>query len=300
MRFSLVRRGVVAATLLLLSVSFSSGDFVNANEPAVTMELFEAIDSKQVSVQFIALDANHANVLVENHTDHVLHLKLPNAIAAVPVLGQFGFGGQQAGFGAAQGQGGQSGGNQSVGGGFQQGAQQGGNAFGNNGFGNNLGGGNARQGNGFGMGFMRIAAQKTRKLVATTVCLEQGKPEPNAKVKYRMIPIDQYTQDARLIELCQQLALDNVSQKVAQAVAWHYANGLSWEKLAKLNRIESRYLGNVRMFRAQELNDAKTFAEALEASSREVTHPRPDASLSLNSSVSQDSAASMADSSATR
>tara|TARA_R110002073_G_scaffold60209_23_gene151317 strand:- start:12191 stop:13081 length:891 start_codon:yes stop_codon:yes gene_type:complete len=295
MRCLQARRGAVAVAVLLLTVSLSSDDFVSADDSTVTVELFDAIDSEQVSVQFIALDANHANVLIENRTDRVLHLELPNAIAAVPVLAQLGFGGQQAGFGAQQGQGGQNGGgNQSVGGGFQQGAQPGGNAFGNNGLGNNLGGGNARQGNGFGMGFMRIAAQKTRKLVATTVCLEQGKPEPNAKVKYQMIRIEQYTQDERLVELCQQLALENVSQKVAQAVAWHYANGLSWEELAKLNRIESRYLGNIRMFRQQELNDAKAFVEALEKSSNASSQTLPESSLSQNLSVSQNSAVLMA------
>ncbi|GAA5507044.1 hypothetical protein [Novipirellula caenicola] len=286
MRCLPIRRGIVTAAVLLWIGSFSSHNFVAANEPAVSIALFEAIDSKQVSVQFIALDANRANVLIENNTNHVLHLELPDAIAAVPVLAQFGFGGQQqAGFGAAQGQAGQSGGNQSVGGGFQQGGQQGGNAFGNN-FGN-VGGGNARQNDGFGMGFMRIAPQKTRKLVATTVCLEQGKPEPNAKVKYRMVPIEQYTQDARLIELCRQLALKNVSQNVAQAVAWHYANGLTWEKLGKLNRIESRYLGNVPMFRAQELKDAKTLAEALETSHGENSQSQLESSLSQDFSISQ-------------
>ncbi len=281
MRCLQVRRGIVAVTVLLLTVSFSGEEFLSADEPAAAVELFDAIDSKQVSVQFIALDAKHANVLIENLTDRVLHIELP----AVPVLAQLGFGGQQAGIGGQQGQAGQGGSNQSVGGGFQQGAQQGGNAFGNNGGGNNIGGGNARQGNGFGMGFMRIAPEKTRKLVATTVCLEQGKPEPNAKLEYRMIRLEQYTQDKNLIELCNQLAQANVSQKVAQAVAWHYANELSWEELAKLNRIESRYLGNVRLFRQSELNDAKAFVKAQQEASSKSSQTLSDASLSQNANA---------------
>ncbi len=235
------------------------------SEPAATavktIGLFEALDAGQIEAKFIPVDATRANVLIANLTDRAVHLELPEAIAAVPVLGQVGgqgfggqFGGQQFG-GQGMGQAG-GGGSQGVGGGF--------NSGGNQGFGNGFMGGQ-RNGMGGPGGFMRIAPEKTRKLKATTVCLEHGKPEPNPRLAYRMIPVDQFTNDNRIATLCARLGRGEIPQNTAQAVAWHLANGLSWEEISKINRIESRYLGNIRMFRPGELKAAKKAAESINA-----------------------------------
>jgi len=222
------------------------------------VDLFAAIDSGQVAVKFIPVSAEKANVLIANNTDRVLHIELPDAIAAVPVLAQFGqeFGqnGGQNGGGASQG----------VGGGFQagNGMQQGqglGQGLGNGGnFGQRQGGAN-----GFGMGLMRIAPRKTRKLTARTVCLEYGKPDPHPRIAYRMIPIEQFTDDAKVTELCRRLGGGEVSQPAAQAAAWHLASGLTWLQLADINRIESRYLGKIKFFQPRDLETAKAFVEGL-------------------------------------
>ncbi|TWU23049.1 hypothetical protein Pla52o_25830 [Novipirellula galeiformis] len=265
MRYLNLQRGFTTFMLTLCTVALP------AAEDVATLALFDAMDSKQVAVQFIPVDASHANVLIKNLTHHELKIQLPQSIAAVPhraVLSQFGFNGGQAPLGVqgqgGQGQGGQNGGgNQSVGGGFQPGGPQG-----NNQFGNNRGGLNAPQGNVFGIGVMRIAAEKTRKVVATTVCLEHGKADPNPKIPYRMVRIESYTQDEELIELCNQLGRAQITQQAAQAVAWHLANGLSWNELTKLNRIESRYRGEIRLFKNSELQEAKAFVEALPKSGR--------------------------------
>jgi hypothetical protein len=235
-----------------------------ANAVAPAADLFHAMDDGSIDVRLIAQNAQRANVLIKNNTDRVLHIRVPDAFAAVPVLGQFdpnqglGMGGPGGGGGATQG----------VGGGFgQQGFGQGlgQQGFGQQGFGQGLGQGRqgfGGQGNRFG-GMMRIGPEKTRKLTATTVCLEHGKPEPHPRVAYRIMPIEAFTDDARVARLCEKLGRGDVQQNTAQALAWHLANGLEWDQLAKVNRVESRYLGNVPMFSSAELKEAQSVAESL-------------------------------------
>ena len=227
------------------------------------VDLFEAMNAGQVAVRFIPSDAAKANVLIENKTDHVLHVELPDAFAAVPVLAQLGP--------DPAGNGGGGGGTQGVGGGLNFGgpnAGRNGQAIGNGGGGGNRFGRGGGQG--IGMGVMRIAAEKTRKLTATTVCLEHGKPEPNPRIAYRMIPIEEFAGNDQVAELCRQLGRGSLAQKTAQAAAWQLANGMSWEKIATLNRIESKYLGSIKFFQPNELARAKEFVESLST-------PTPDA-----------------------
>jgi hypothetical protein len=242
--------------LLAFVLSFAVAQ-IRAEDPVNAVELYEAVEAGQVSIKFIPASAVKANVLIENMTDRVMHIELPDAIAAVPVLAQLGLG-QNAGQngGGAQTQG--------VGGGLNAGnGMQPGRGFGN-GFGNAAGNNPQRgQADGFGMGLMRLAPQQTRKLTATTVCLEQGKPEPHPRIAYQMIPIEGFTSDAGVIELCRRLGRGEVEPQAAQAAAWHLANELTWEQLAQLNRIESRYLGNVRFFTPSELARAKEVVESL-------------------------------------
>lgn len=226
----------------------------DSNSPGKVAEFFRGIDEELLEVKFIPQDAWKANVLVRNNTDEFLHVQLPDAFAAVPVLAQFGnqggqnFGGQNFGGNDGFGGGGGGGASQGVGGGFNAGQRQG-PGMGQAGF--QVG------------GLMRIPPGKTRKLKATTVCLEHGKPEPNPRIEYRIIRIDQLTDDQRVAQLCAQLALGEIKQKAAQAAAWHLANGLSWTRLAGINRMQSRYLGNVKMFNKRDLKDAEAFVASV-------------------------------------
>ncbi|MFM9059474.1 MAG: hypothetical protein ACKOSQ_10185 [Planctomycetaceae bacterium] len=65
-----------------------------------------------------------------------------------------------------------------------------------------------------------------------TVCLEHGKPEPSPRVPYKLVALESFSKDPRLPVVMAALASGQVSQKTAQAAAWHLANGLSWEQLA--------------------------------------------------------------------
>lgn len=222
--------------LVVLAIGWTASIQVNAEDSVV--DLFEAVDRGDVNVRFIPLNAERANVVITNQTNQPLQLRLPEAIAAVPILGQFG---QNQNPNQNQNQGG--GASQSVGGGFNKGNGQG------------LGNGQ----NGFGMGVMRVAPGKTRKLQANTVCLEHGKPDPKPNIAYRMIPIESYTDDPTVIQVCQQLGSGKIPQQVAQAIVWHRANGLPWNQLADLNRMQSLYRGNIKYFRPKDLTSAKSY-----------------------------------------
>jgi hypothetical protein len=81
-------------------------------------------------------------------------------------------------------------------------------------------------------GQFEVPAGKTIRFPVTSVCLEYGKPEPNAKLPYLIIPVERYSRNPVLHELLPLFAKARVSQKVAQAAAWHVSNGLTWQELA--------------------------------------------------------------------
>ncbi len=235
------------------------------------VELFDGIQSKQLEVKVIALGSHRANVIIENKAQVPVMVRLPEVFAAVPVLGQFGgpvggqlgIGGGQGGgllgggqFGAGQGgglNGGQGGGGQGLGGGFggAQGGQGGGGQFG-------IGGGGQNGGvfGGGGRGMFRVEPDRPGKLQVEMVCLEHGKPDPNPRMKYTIVPLEQLNGNPKVNELCKLLAEGKVKQNIAQAAAWNIANGVSWEALAKKNRRESQYTGNEKYFTQDELRAA--------------------------------------------
>lgn len=156
-------RYTTSACLFLFTAGWIGALQVSAKENGI--DLFQAIDQGDVTVQFIALNSKQANVLIKNESDAPLQLRMPKAIAAAPVLGQFG---QNQNQNPACG-----GANQTIGGGLGMGHGQG------------LG-----KGQGLGMGMMRIAPGKVRELKARTVCLEHGKPDPQPRVAFRMITLE--------------------------------------------------------------------------------------------------------------
>lgn len=78
----------------------------------------------------------------------------------------------------------------------------------------------------------RLPAGKTRTFRVNTVCLEHGKPEPSSRRPYKLVALEGFSPDPRLAALLSGLGNGQVSQKVAQAAAWHVSSGLSWERLA--------------------------------------------------------------------
>ena len=105
-------------------------------------------------------------------------------------------------------------------------------------------------------GMMRVAPERMRKMQVTTVCLEHGKPDPNPKMAYKIVPLEQFTKDANVRVLCEALGNGLVTQNTAQAAAWHMMDKMSWSELAAKNRVESKYLGTIRWFSPFELKTA--------------------------------------------
>ncbi len=244
-----VSRRIVFHFAALAAVSFalpgiSKAEVNRKGDEAVNAEFFAAMEGGQIDVKFIPHDATKANVLVRNLTDKPLHIELPAAFAGVPVLGQFG-GGGMGGMGGG-GMGGMGGGGMGGGGGQGMGGGMGGGGMGGGGMG----------GGGMGGGFMRVPPERMKKMTVTTVCLEHGKPDPNPKMAYKIVPLETFTKDARVRVVCEALGNGQVTQKTAQAATWHLTDKLSWEELAKKNRVESQYLGNIRWFSPIELRTA--------------------------------------------
>lgn len=276
---------VLLFSLQVLAANRADSRSAKAKDDAVTVELFDAIKSGDIEVRVIAKDATAGNVLIKNVTAKRLAIKVPEAFAAVPVAAQFGpIGGPGAPFGPGGGNAfgaglpgggvglnngmiGGGGANQALGAGFP--GQNGLNAMnaGRNGGGPGLGI------NPFPGGLFKVEPDKVGKLKMTSVCLEYGKPDPNAHIEYELRPLDSVVSNPQLTEAVKMLTRGEVNQKSAQAAAWHLANGLTWEELEK--KIGRKHLtGRIDLFftadhlkRGQEIvKEAKKRAEAQQKS----------------------------------
>lgn len=77
-----------------------------------------------------------------------------------------------------------------------------------------------------------VPARKAVAVRSPTVCLDYGRREPTPRIPYRLVVLDTVSQDPKLAVILGGLASGHVSQKVAQAAAWHVASGRTWEQLA--------------------------------------------------------------------
>ncbi|MEM9828364.1 MAG: hypothetical protein AAF958_17375 [Planctomycetota bacterium] len=222
-----------------------AGDDQDAAKQRVA-DWFDSMDAGDLEVRIIQRDATRANILVTNKTGKDMLVRLPEQFASVPVLGQGMMGGMGGG-----GMGGMGGGGMGGMGGGGQGAGGGMGGMGGGGMGGMGGGGMG------GGGFMSIKPEKTRKFAVTTVCLEHGKPDPNPRMKYKMVRMEEFSADPRIATVCKALGYGKLNQNAAQAAAWNIMDKLSWQELAMKNKVESRYTGNVRWFSPRELRAAQ-------------------------------------------
>lgn len=176
-----------------------------------TVELFDAMNSGDLDVKFVAKNSRDGQLIVKNNTDQPLTVKLPDAFAAVPVLAQAAAAGGNRSSSRNGGNRNNNTQNQGVGGGF------GGGGIGGGGIG--------------GGGAFNIAAERVAKIKVQTVCLEHGKHEPTAAIPYEIQPIESFISDPKVQEVCKILGTGEVNQHAAQAAAWHLANHMTWEQL---------------------------------------------------------------------
>ncbi|MDZ4687914.1 MAG: hypothetical protein SH850_22810 [Planctomycetaceae bacterium] len=254
---------------------------------ADVVPLFEGRDDGRFDVRMSALNAHQANVVIANKTDAPLTVALPKAAVGVHVLPQFnlpngfqpGPGGQQQG----QQQQGPNGNMAAIGNTAQStGGPMNGSGILNNGPGQ----GQGQNANPFGLpsvpaewvnkaelasfaGFATIPAGKSILLQMRTVCLHYGRPEPIAKMTYRLTPVEEFTSDPVLAELLENYS-PRTDQDAMQAAAWHVANGMSWDKLAKLPQSGLAATG-ARLFNRRDVNDAQSLVKLSTANARERT-----------------------------
>ena len=96
-----------------------------------------------------------------------------------------------------------------------------------------------------------------------TVCLEYGKPEPQPRMPYKLVEAESFSSDPRLLSLLESLGRGEMSQKVAQAAAWHISSGLTWEQLAaeKIDHVgvpDEAYFSRVELAAAHRVVEAIT------------------------------------------
>ena len=256
-------RIVLLAAVVLTATTLVAADQIKGvrkyNSQDETVELFSAVEEGQLDVKLIPKDSTRCRVLITNKTHKPLNVRLPAAFAGVPVLAQPGMigGGMMNPFNN------QNTGPQQIGIGNRFGNNWGQGGRGNQFF--NLGAPGNNLGPGMGPNFapFNIPPEEVAQLRLPSVCLEHGKPDPRPKMPYQLKPIESVTDKAEVAELCRMLGRGQLSQRAAQAAAWHLANGMNWEQLAGLNRKISMGRIAERYFTAAELAEGKKAVEAV-------------------------------------
>jgi hypothetical protein len=224
---------------LVLAAVLSSHGFSQAASPSAAVDLFTAVAEKTISVRVIPRDSTTITLVVQNETEQPVSIRMPAGMAAAPVLAQ------QPGFLNNNFIGGNNNNNNNVN-----------QAVGMNGQNNN----NNNNNNAF-PGLFNIPAERTLKIKLPCVCLEHGKPEPNTRVKYELVPLSTYSADPRLPQALAAIGKE-LDQRSAQLVAWHLVNGKSWTDLAAL-KIKHLDGFSTPQFTKHELNQARTWLEKL-------------------------------------
>ena len=224
------RTMVVGVCILALPMLMGAKPTSRLFKDATQVELFSAISDGDLEVKLIPKDATESTVIFKNLTKKPLRIQLPAAFAGIPVLAQDGgdFGDFGGGGGGLNDPGGQNQ-NQALGGG--------------------MGGGMMGGGMGGGMmgGMMNVAPARVQKVKVATVCLEHGKKDPNPRIAYKIAPLQEFTTNPHVHEVCAALGRGKVDQVSAQAATWHLTDRLNWRELA--TKIKTRHLnGTVDMY----------------------------------------------------
>jgi hypothetical protein len=250
----------LAATLAPLGLVAAEPAKAKTQPPKEEVELFDAIKAGKLDVQLIPKDSKQSTLVFKNKTKQPLNVKLPDVFAGVPVLAQAVNAPRTRNTTSSN-----NNANQGLGGGFGGGMMGGG-----------MGGGMMGGGGG---GFFNIPPEQVRKVKVATVCLEHGKREPRAAVPYEIRPLESFTDDTRVPEVLKLLANDKCAQRVAQAAAWHFANGMSWDELAAKERKRLRGPSEP-YFSREEIGAALALAKSAEETAKKAADPISPGSLS--------------------
>lgn len=243
-------RFLAVLTVFALSFSAYGANPAPSDQPAPQpQDVFAAIQAGDLEVGVVPQNERRLTIQMKNKTERPLTIMLPPALAAGPVLAQ-----QPGGlFGGGLNRPGQNA--------QQQSPQQ---------VGIGMNGGNMNGNMGGGMmpgGVFNIPAGRAVKIKAETVCLEYGKPNPDARMKYELKQLADVCDKPQLVAVLTSLGKDEINQRAAQAAAWHITNDLSWDELSKL--VQRKVGSTVEMqFKPAELLAAKSFLDKQQGSER--------------------------------
>ncbi|NLS90876.1 MAG: hypothetical protein GXX96_01645 [Planctomycetaceae bacterium] len=235
---------------------------------AETVDLFKAVEQGVLSVKVIPRDSKECRILITNETAQPVNVQMPFALAAVPVLAQVFADGldqsqnnrstpQRLGIGNPFGQ--------------QNPLQMGQNM---------QGGPLMNPGNQPFFAPFCIPPEKVAQLRLPAVCLDYGQPTPRPAMRYRLVAMAEIGEPKELEVLCRQLGLEPSGQQVAQAAAWHLADGKTWDEMEEM---VIRRLGqpDQPFFKSKEIEAAKSVVGTLKAAvvSNDVQPPASVASV---------------------
>ena len=106
----------------------------------------------------------------------------------------------------------------------------------------------AAQGQG---GILTLAPGKQVLEKVDSFCLEFGKSDPNRRITYKLVPLEQFNEKSALRELLREFGSGQHPQRVAQLAVWHVANGIPFDKLARFAWTERRAEGDGRSRRTK-------------------------------------------------
>jgi hypothetical protein len=228
---------VFVLSLMCVSLTAAGGGSIRKltlDPDAPVIELFDGLEHGQFAARMSMQNAHEGRVFLTNRTDKALTVAVPKAVVGIHVLPQFGAnGGNNVNpFGNSNGAANNNAANgQAQGVGGVLGALGNANGAGN-GFPNVPGG---MQNQMPGNNFFSIPAEKTVQLSVRSVCLNHGRPEPTAGMKYQLTKVETFITDPVLQQLLEDYT-PRINKSAQQAAAWHLANGLSWKQLANLSQ----------------------------------------------------------------
>lgn len=238
MRTGFVGRFASVACALITATALGAEP---AEQSPAGHDLFQAIQDGKVEAKVIARDPNHVRVFLKNPAKNPVSVKLPDVLAARPILAQGFFNGGGGGGGQGFGFNNSSSSSmqvpQAVGGATPgTSARSGGTVF-------------------------NIPPESVREMRLETVCLEHGKPNPKSSVTYELAKLEDVCKEPAVESLLIRYGRGDLDRDVVQAAAWNLANGLAWRDLQSMTEPVA---GNAvkPVYSSDQLSAARRLAEA--------------------------------------
>jgi len=236
--------------LLAVTVGNEKGAIrkLTVDPEAPRMGLFEAAEAGLLQARLVLRDAHQGQLFLENTSPQPITIELPAAVAAVQALKQLPPNGFLNPGATPATNSTNTSSAQATALGFQQNQQ-----------------GQMPPGLPSGNGFFSIPPQKTVQITVKGVCLEHGKPDPQPRMTYALLPLENFTTNPVLRELLNRFGRESLDIPAVQAATWHLTDDMDWETLEAKH---IRHIGGhtTRYFTRNQIHSARQLAsEAADA-----------------------------------